>query len=82
MTLHPLPDHDPLKVGEVAAALGVKYRTVLVWLGDGQFPGAFRNPGENGPGHWRIPRKAAEAVRMRMAEEGARAGLEPSEGVG
>ena len=67
--LAPLPDHDPLKVSEVAAALGMGRRIILVWLHDGRFPGAFRNPGENGPGHWRIPHATAAAVRAELGIE-------------
>jgi hypothetical protein len=55
--LRPLPDHDPLKVAEVAAAFGCDPRLVHHGLRRGQFPNAFRTPGSGpGPGRWRIPR--------------------------
>jgi predicted site-specific integrase-resolvase len=56
--LRPLPDHDPLKPSEVAAAYGVRDHIVTNWLARGRFPGAFRTPG----GRWRIPRVAVIAV--------------------
>jgi predicted ArsR family transcriptional regulator len=55
--LRPLPDHDPLKVAEVAAALGCAERAVQEHLARGRFPGAFRTlTGVAGRGRWRIPR--------------------------
>ena len=54
--LAPLPDHDPLKVREVADAYGCGPRAVLTWLGRGRFPGAFRTLLPPGRGRWRIPR--------------------------
>jgi hypothetical protein len=62
--LRPLPDHDPLKVAEVAAAYGCGERAVLHWLGRGRFPGAFRTP--IGRGRWRIPRKDALEVGRQL----------------
>ena len=56
--LRPLPDHDPLKPREVAAAYGVQPRCVQDWLARGRFPGAFRTPG----GRWLVPRAAVVAV--------------------
>jgi hypothetical protein len=60
--LRPLPDLDPLKPSEVAAAYGLSHRAVLVWLGQGRFPGAIQTPTDNGRGHWRIPRADVLAV--------------------
>jgi predicted site-specific integrase-resolvase len=47
---------------EVAAALGIRTRTALVWLQRGRFPGAFRTPG----GSWRVPASSVVAVRVEL----------------
>jgi Helix-turn-helix domain len=61
--LAPLPDHDPLKPHEVAAALGLSDKQMTYHLRRGRFPGAFRTPGQGaGPGRWRIPRDSVIAV--------------------
>ena len=58
--LRPLPDLDPLKPAEVAAAIGMRRDTLVRHLRAGNVPGAFRNPGEGaGPGRWRIPHATA-----------------------
>lgn len=60
--LQPLPDHDPLKAGEVAAAYGCGIGAVEQWARRGRFPGAFRTLGIRQQGRWRIPREDAVAV--------------------
>lgn len=42
---------DVIRVGEVAALLGVTENTVKNWIGIGRFPGSYRTNG----GHWRVP---------------------------
>jgi Helix-turn-helix domain len=50
----PLPDHDLLTVGEVAALFRADPKTVIRWAKTGQFH-TIRTPGQGGgPGHHRF----------------------------
>jgi predicted site-specific integrase-resolvase len=50
-----------LSSAETAAALGMAQRTILDWLRRGWLVGG-KHPG----GHWRVPAKAVERVRVEL----------------
>ena len=63
------PDGVDLTVTEVAERLRVHPRTIVRWLDDGLFPGAYRLPGAKGA--WRVPRTAvADFIRTQRQTRG------------
>lgn len=59
-----------LRTAEVAKRLGVHSNTVLAWIRDGHFPGAYKiGPGKTSP--YVIPESAIEAFEARLRGEQA-----------
>lgn len=58
------PGHD-LSVAELGQRLNRTSSTVRGWIENGEFPGAYKLPGDPKRAAWRVPLSAVEAFRNR-----------------